>query len=208
MGLIHKVIPTEIKKPKLENVELYEFYNKLLIKPEEMLKIKNELNLNDNASEELAVEKIVELKNEADVLKSEKNEVELELKNLKQDHKDLELKIEDFDNKAIEVEKTAKEELLNKAVADKKISESTREAYENSDMDSKVLGTLIDGIKVKPEFKKVSEEVEARNSARSEWNYSKWEQEDPKGLEDLANNFKEEYERLVKTIGTTMKSKI
>jgi ATP-dependent protease ClpP protease subunit len=202
MGLIDEILPTEIERPALENVELYEFYNTLLIKKDEMLKIKNELSLEDNASEEKAVEKIIELKNEADIAVAEKDAIEVELKNEKQVSHDLAEEVKGFKDAAIEVAKAAKEEVINNAFEAKKIDEKGKESFLNSDMDAAALEVVFNGIKTLPEFKAVIEGKEAQNDERSSWDYSKWEKEDEAGLFDLQNNHPAEFERLVGTIKT------
>jgi len=207
-GLINEIIPTTIKRPTLSNdVELYKFYNKLLIKKEEMLKIKNQLKLEDNASEELIVEKVQELQNEADIAVSEKDAMEVELKAKKDEIDELENKIksfEDAEEAKIEAEKI---ELIENAVKDGKIKEDSKEAFINSPMGCDELTSLFNGIKTLPEFALVVTENNAQKAERADWTYEKWEKEDSEGLVDLQKNAPHEFERLVNAIETGIKSK-
>lgn len=208
-GLINEIIPTTIKRPAVKNdAELYKFYNKLLIKKDEMLKIKNELSLEDNASEELIVERVQELKNEADVAKSEKDAIEVELKDKKQELHDLENKLKSFEEAEQAKEEAAKLEVIENAVKDNKIKEESKESFIDSPMKSDELKNMFDGIKTVAEFAPVSDELKAKNSERADWDYSKWEKEDSKGLMDLKNNAPAEFERLVATIGKSTNSKL
>lgn len=205
MGFVDSIIVTTNKKPKLSNtVELYEFYNTLLTKKNPMNKLTDKLKLENNASEESIIEKVVAIEVEADTAKAESDALKVENENLK-------AKLKAFEDAELAKEVAAKEVVVKEAVTDGKITEESSERWMVTPVNSVELKNLFDSMKSTPVFVNVLEEVKKQEKVNGEdraaWTYSDWERKDSKGLAEIQNNNPVEFERLISTINTNLKSK-
>jgi ATP-dependent Clp protease protease subunit len=198
-GLVDEIISSgkkiKIKKNEsLENMAL--IYNKLINKPN-MEKINNVLKLKNEATEENAIAAI-------EALNTEKEALFAEVETLKN-----RLAAIDAENQAKEdAAKTAltnkATELVNKAVADKKIAETEKEVTlanaSSSESNFEFVKNMLDkvnGTKIATkvfDIKNVTTHKGVEN--REDWKFSDWSKKDDKGLLKMKNENPELFEAL------------
>lgn len=198
-GLVDEIISSgkkiKIKKNEsLENMAL--IYNKLINKPN-MEKINNVLKLKNEATEENVVAAI-------EALNTEKAALAAEVETLKN-----RLAAIDAENQAKEdAAKTAltnkATELVNKAVADKKIAETEKEVTlanaSSSESNFEFVKNMLDkvnGTKIAAkvfDIKNVTTHKGVEN--REDWKFSDWSKKDDKGLLKMKNENPELFEAL------------
>ena len=168
-----------------------------------MIKLTNLLKLSNEASEDAIVEKV-------EAIEAEKVEALKAVENIKLEKEAVEAKLKDFEDAELAKEEAEKASVIENAVKDGKIVAESKEIWTNSPMKSTDLKNLFDSLKTTPAFVNVLEAakiVDAKDE-KSNWTYSDWERKDPKGLAEIQNSNPVEFERLIKTINTTIKSKI
>lgn len=203
LGLIDEITTTNNKKPEISNVlELHSFYNKFINK-KKMLKLTNFLKLSNEASEDAIVESV-------EAIENEKVEALKAVDELKAEKEALEAKLKVYEDAELAKEVAEKESVIENAVKDGKIVAESKEIWNNSPMKSNDLKNLFDSLKTTPAFVNVLEAakiVDAKDE-KTNWTFSEWERKDPTGLAEIQNSNPIEFERLIKTINTTIKSKI
>ena len=117
----------------------------------------------------------------------------------------IQAKINAGDAKVAEMKKQQVKAAIDAAIAAKKITEEQRPLYEGiGDKNGiEALNQVLEGIKVQPAS--VTAQLAPKNSAeaRTDWDWEKWQKEDPRGLEALAKSdpdaFKALYDAKYKT---------
>ena len=203
MGLIDEIITTNNKKPAITNtLELHTFYNKYIDK-KQMIKLTNLLKLSNDASEDSIVETV-------EALEVSKTAAQLDLEILKAEKLLLEAKIKVFEDAELAKEVEAKLEVIENAVKEGKITVDAKDIWNASPVKSIELKNLFDSLKTTPAFVPAFDVTKLINTAtdRSNWTFSDWEKKDSKGLAEIQNSNPVEFERLISTINTVLKSKI
>ena len=203
MGLIDEITKTNNKKPAITNaLELHTFYNKYIEK-KQMIKLTNFLKLSNEASEDSIVEKV-------EAIVAEKEIVVSEMEELKNVNAELKAKIKVFEDAELAKEVEAKTEVIENAVKEGKITVEAKDIWNNSPIKSFELKNLFDSLKTTPAFVPVLDAVKLVNTTtdRSNWTFAEWEKKDSKGLAEIQNSNPVEFERLISTINTVLKSKI
>jgi ATP-dependent protease ClpP protease subunit len=202
-----EILPSAKKKPAIANVlELHNFYNSQLQTSNQktMIKLNNMLKLSNEASEEareVAVQTLI----------TDNAAVTLENQNLKTEKEALETKLKKFETSEAEKEKAAKDAVIADAVKAGKLTDVTKVKYENGPLKADELKEIFEDFKATVQFtpafdpKKV---VASADANRATWTYDDWQKKDSAGLLEIQNSNPTEFERLVKTINTTFKSKI
>lgn len=188
MGMVDEIIATDKKVEKEMNLyNLYKIYNQLnQPKQNEMKSISEKLGLDENATEQDILNKIEELKNSVEASNQEKTKVETELTELKNSISQKE-----------EKEKVAKAtEMVNSF------------KLEGEEKEKAVKLALVDFDGVKNLLEKTSAKTPAvifnksnvKNSKddRSDWTIKDWEKKDPKGLKEIYDTNKSEFDRMYK----------
>jgi ATP-dependent protease ClpP protease subunit len=188
----------QIEKSLIENKSKYALYNKLksvvnkLIeepKTEDMRKVKNFLNLNEDASEESVLKEVTALKDQIETLNKE---IKAKADSLKEKEDALK-KIEE--DKEVEAKEKAAVELVENAIKEGRIEATAKEGFVNlAKNDLEATKTAINALPVKSISNKLP--LPAGEDGRAGWDYDKWQKEDPKGLENMLKTNKEGYDLL------------
>lgn len=198
MGFVDGIIPSEkkMKIKKTENVfALANLYNSLINKPN-MKKSTSLLNIAEDAGDDLMSSKIADLKAENEALKAKNAENEAKLADIAA--KELEAK-----NAADAKLKSDAEAVVNKGVADKKIT--AEEAVEllntasSSEANLKSVTNILAKIGTVKNAIRVDEVINSGKKSGADkdaWTIRDWEKKDPKGLKEMAENNKAEYDEL------------
>jgi ATP-dependent protease ClpP protease subunit/regulator of replication initiation timing len=201
-----EIIKTNKSIPQTKNIlELQNIYNKYItnIKPN-MEKLTNLLKINNEASEDVIVEVVTELKNNAETATSENEALKSEIEELK-------AKLSAFEDIEKAKEEEAKEEEITNAITEGKISADSKEKWLNRGLKSSDLKDIFADLKTTPVHTPITNVIKdkAKETAedRSDWTFSMWEKKDPNGLKDLMENNKVAFDNLLATIPTDIKSK-
>lgn len=202
LGLFDEIEETKGFKPELlvsNNVEaLYEMANNFINKKDEMKNLNDFLQL-ENATEEQIIAKVAEFKAEAakteelnNELTAKATEIESltnELNEVKEANKALKLQAatEVVENaiKAGKIKEDSRESWINQAVNDLDVTRSLLSSFAGVTKAAKITNLI------NPEGRKDEKE------SRKDWDFQKWSQEDPKGLEQLKADAPEEFEALL-----------
>lgn len=196
-GLVDQIIKSKRKIDIKTNdiKEIYNIYNKAInYKPKTMNKIINKLGLEDSATEDSVIDKISVLQEQlvslTDAFNSEKTAKEELLNKLS----------------AIEVAETAKKELEITEMVNSFVNSKVIDATEVNSMisfakvDFSKTKNMLERLSVKDANKAVSliEKIKIGNTYNTDkgWDYSRYEKEDPKSLQDMYINNKEAYDKL------------
>ena len=222
MGLFDEIEETKGVKPELlisNNVEaLYEMANNFITKNDEMKNLNDLLQL-ENATEEQIIAKVTKIKAEAAKVEELKDELwvkatEIEsLTNELNEVKELWVKateIESLTNELNEVKEVNKAlklqtatDVVDNAIKAGKIKEDSRESWITQAVnDLEVTRSLL--LSFAGETKAVrltnalnTESKREEKESRKDWDFQKWSQEDPKGLEQLKADAPEEFEAML-----------
>lgn len=138
------------------------------------------LNLSEGIPNSDLVKHCLNLSQKATSLEAEKNDLQKQLDDLKKE-KEVELK----------------ENLVNQAVSDKKITDKQKAAYLALSYDQ--AKNLLDSIEKPQNLSEFPEQgPEAGDDERKEWNLSDWSQKDPEGLGKMKEKNWERYSSLFK----------
>ncbi len=187
-------ISIEVEKESIENKSAFALYNKLksvvnkLIeepkKVEKMLKVKNALNLKEDASEEAILMQIEELKNQNQTLCDSIKEKELALEQIKTDKEKAD-------------KESASLELVENAIKEGRIDGEAKEGFMAlafSDFEG-VKNTLS-----KMPVRKIANKlpIETKEAeGRAGWTYDDWQKKDATGLTNMYKNSREQYDLLL-----------
>lgn len=214
MGLIDSdgIIPTNNKRPETTNkLELHNFYNKHINK-KTMIKLNNILKLSNEASEDAQVEAVEKINSEKEAALAEVEKMKAEKAELETKISEAEGKLKTYEDAEATKETAEKEAVIENAIKEGKISKESKEEWTSSPMKSDKLKNLFTSLKATPSFTPAFVASEATNTGtdgvdKSKWTYSDYEKKDPAALLEIKNSNPVEFERLVKTINTTFKSK-
>lgn len=110
----------------------------------------------------------------------------------------IQAKINASDARVAEMQKKQITDAVNAAITAKKITEAQRALYEGIGEKSGIeaLTQVLDGIKVQPAS--ISSLINHKNGpeARTDWDWDKWQAEDPRGLEALAKSDPDQFNAL------------
>jgi len=202
MGLFDEIEETKGMKPELlvsNNVEaLYEMANNFITKNDEMKNLNDFLQL-ENATEEQIIAKVTEIKAEA--AKVEELNNELTAKTTEIESLTNELNTVKEANKALKLQ--AATDVVENAIKAGKIKEDSRESWINQAVnDLDVTRSLLSSFAGETKAVRINNalKVEGKKDekeSRKDWDFQKWGQEDPKGLEQLKADAPEEFEALL-----------
>ena len=212
MGFFDEIERTKGIKPELmvsNSIEtLYEMANNFLLNTNKMSKLNAVLGL-DNATEEQVIESVESLKAEAGKVEELTNELEAKTTELEAKTTELEAKtteLEELNNSKTELEATIKEmrteaatSLIENAIKAGQIKEDARDSWiSQATNDLEATKSLLSGITTSAKAADISNELneEPSGDERKEWDFQKWSQEDPKGLERMKNESPEKFEEL------------
>jgi ATP-dependent protease ClpP protease subunit len=180
-------------KKRMAKNELMQFVNSI-VKPniKTMNKVLNYFNLNEDATEEVVIEKIEEVKAEADKVEA------------------LEAEIADLKEKlnAFEVEKTEKEEAEKEAIAlaevENAINAGKFDASKKEDLvksaknDIEGFKNLVSSIVVAkaPKLTDLLNQGKTKPEGREDWTIRDWEKNDPAGLKNIIDNEPDTYKEM------------
>jgi ATP-dependent protease ClpP protease subunit len=202
MGLFDEIEETKGVKPELlisNNVEaLYEMANNFITKNDEMKNLNDFLQL-ENATEEQIIAKVTEIKAEA--AKVEELNNELTAKATEIESLTNELNEVKEANKALKLQTAT--DVVENAIKAGKIKEDSRESWITQAVnDLEVTRSLL--LSFAGETKAVrltnalnTESKREEKESRKDWDFQKWSQEDPKGLEQLKADAPEEFEAML-----------
>lgn len=193
-GLYHDTFPALIElKESTNNVhKIYELSNKLLTKKElKMDKVVNLLKLDKDANEDIIFEAVNQVQSENKDLVQKNAELEQSL--IDKDH-ELELLKEELAKRdALEVEA-----YVNKLIEDGKIkSEGKESAIKSAKADFEAFKNLTASLVSTGVHSFRNVIGDKKESTKEDWTYSDWEKKDPKGLQDMFKNDKEQYDALL-----------
>ena len=198
-GFFDEVEVSKGVKPVLQvsnNVEaLFEAVNTFINKSNKMEKISTFLAL-ENASEESILAAVEGLKAKADKVEGLESEItakqsEVETLTAKV------AEIETLNATVLELKNKAATMLVENAIKDGKISEASKESWiEQATNDFEKTNDLIGSISGVVAAKKI-QVAEPTNETRKDWDFQKWGESDPKGLEKMKNENPEKFEKLL-----------
>lgn len=159
--------------------------NKLIEEPKEkMIKVKNTLGLDAEASEDTILKEINNLKAQIETLNKTVKDKENEIARIAKEKSDA----------TIEVAANA---LVDQAEREGRISTDSKVGFlALAKIDFEGTKTAINALPVKS----IANKIPVVNNApegRAGWDYSKWEKEDPKGLINMYKNSREQYDALL-----------
>jgi ATP-dependent protease ClpP protease subunit len=202
MGLFDEIEETKGVKPELlvsNNVEaLYEMANNFITKNDEMKNLNDFLQL-ENATEEQIIAKVTEIKAEA--AKVEELNNELTAKTTEIESLTNELNTVKEANKALKLQ--AATDVVENAIKAGKIKEDSRESWINQAVnDLDVTRSLLLSFAGETKAVRINNALKVESQredkeSRKDWDFQKWGQEDPKGLEQLKADAPEEFEALL-----------
>jgi ATP-dependent Clp protease protease subunit len=202
MGLFDEIEETKGVKPELlisNNVEaLYEMANNFITKNDEMKNLNDFLQL-ENATEEQIIAKVMEIKAEAAKVDELNNELTVkateiesltnELNEVKEANKALKLQtatdVVDNAIKAGKIKEDSRESWITQAVNDLEVTRSLLLSFAGETKAVRLTNALN------------TESKREEKESRKDWDFQKWSQEDPKGLEQLKADAPEEFEAML-----------
>ena len=185
-GFFDEIEITKGLKPTLavnNDIEtLYELTNNFLTNKNEMSKLSEILKL-ENATEDQMVSSIEGLQNDL-----EAKTTELEAKTTKLE--ELEAKTTELEANISEMKKAAATSLIENAIKSGQIKEESKTNWiEQATNDLEATKNLLSGISSSAKAVDLNNEIVVDEvvNERKEWDFQKWSQEDPKGLERMKN---------------------
>lgn len=205
MGFVDEIMPSDkkvnvsIKKTK-NLFELANHYNTHLNKTP-MKNTAKLLNIVEESTDEVYAAKVTEIQNALKKAETERDELKAKNEELTKEKTEKEASAKtDLTNRATT--------LVNKAVEDKKIKaeevanliEIASQSEKGYTTVSNLLGTQSTvknaASRVDTEVKNAADEAKKKAETRKDWDIIKWQQEDPKGLENMLANDKPGYDAL------------
>ncbi len=196
-GLIDGIKEVDIdygELPQTTNTaEIYQYYNNILNKEEMKFENKaefcNVLGIADNSSDEAVL---------SAALKAVKQNATLtaSVTGLTQERDALKAKVTEFEKSEKEKQQTEIKNILDKAVADKKMTNQVRKHYEGlfaKDFES--TKAIVESL---PSVQNVSKFITNQQNAdeRAKWTFKDWQKNDPKGLQAMKVEDNERYKAL------------
>jgi len=199
-GFFDEIEVTKGLKPTLavnNTIEtLYEMANNFLTNNNEMSKLSEILKL-ENATEDQMVSSIEGLQNdlEAKTTELEAKTTDLEAKTTELEAKttkleELEAKTTELEANISEMKKAAATSLIENAIKSGQIKEESKTNWiEQATNDLEATKNLLSGISSSAKAVDLNNEIVVDEvvNERKEWDFQKWSQEDPKGLERMKN---------------------
>lgn len=198
MGFFDEIEKTKGNSPVLLETadvnDLYEVANQFINKNDEMKKLNAFLGL-ENATEDVIVNAVTDIKAKADKVEALTNEIET----LTNSVTAKDAQIETLTNEIKASKALNAETIVNAAVEAGKISEESKAAWiEQATNSFEVTKKLIDGLMVQKTALKVVDKLKADKDPedRKTWDYKTWGEKDPKGLAEMQNSAPEKFEKL------------
>jgi len=211
MGFFDEIERTKGIKPELivsNDVEaLFEMANTYINNSDKMDKLGKFLEI-ENASEEDILSKVTALKEDSLKVEELKNELEGSASKLEELNNELGAKVLELDKKeeslkALENEvKTLKEatalELVENAIKDGKITKEAKNAWlVQAKNDIVAAKSLLSGVSSSKVASLITNEIKPEGAEdRKDWDFQKWGENDPQGLEEMRNETPEKFEAL------------
>jgi ATP-dependent protease ClpP protease subunit len=212
MGFFDEIERTKGLKPELEvsnDVEaIFEMVNEYINNNDKMDKLNKFLEL-ENATEDELLTKVTELKEgslKVEELTNEVSESATKIEELNNEIGEKVLELEANATKLTELETEVKNlktvaatELVENAIKLGKITEESKSTWltqASNDMESTKV--LLSGITNTASAAVITNEIEAveNKEDRKDWDFQKWGQDDPQGLEEMRNESPEKFELL------------
>lgn len=204
-GFFDEIEVTRGLKPNLEvnnTIEtLYELTNNFLTNNNEMSKLSEILKL-ENATETQICETVESLQATAGEVEGLKNDLEAKTTELEAKVSEVEAaeaKVTELEANISEMKKEAATSLIENAIKSGQIKEESKTNWiEQATNDLEATKSLLSGISSSAKAVELSNEivVDEVENERKEWDFQKWGQEDPKGLERMKNEDSEKFEAL------------
>ena len=214
-GFFDRIEITKGLKPKLDLKAPQNFEEAYLIANQflnnnKMDKIGKLFSL-ENANEDQIVDSVKELQAEAGKVESLTNELsekttkieELtdEVATLETEKKETEAKVEDLTAQVDALKLASATELVENAIKAGKISDTKKDAWisqavNDYDNAKELIGSVKGYVKAEDLTNAIDSDKKAKAEDRKDWDFQKWGQEDPKGLEAMMTEDPETYEAL------------
>jgi len=204
LGFVSEIIPAEIqpilpvKNPEeMGESEVYNLYSELLLQPAALSRNSNpeQFNLDNNMKQLLITAFALQLTEQSsdtafvNALKEKFNSLEGELKTAKSEKTDAEAKLHQYESSRIDT-----------MIAEAGVSDDQKEVYkkigETSGIDALAVVLKSQPKSQAPNISAMIHKGNAGTAARMNWDFDKWQNEDPKGLEKLAKDEPEEFQKL------------
>ena len=204
LGFVSEIIPAEIqpilpvKNPEeMGEYEVYNLYSELLLQPAALSRNSNpeQFNLDNNMKHLLITAFALQLTEQSsdtafvNALKEKFNSLEGELKTAKNEKTDAEAKLHQYESSRI-----------NTMIAEAGVSDDQKEVYkkigETSGIEALAVVLKSQPKSQAPNISAMIHKGNAGTAARMNWDFDKWQNEDPKGLEKLAKDEPEEFQKL------------
>lgn len=201
-GFFDEIEITKGLKPTLavnNDIEtLYELTNNFLTNKNEMSKLSEILNL-ENATEDQLVSSVESLQNDLEAKTTELEAKSTELEAKVSQVEEAEAKVTELEANISEMKKEAATSLIENAIKSGKIKEESKTNWiEQATNDLEATKSLLSGISSSAKAVELENEIVVDEvvNERKEWDFQKWGQEDPKGLERMKNEDSEKFEAL------------
>jgi len=187
---------------------LFEMANEYINNNDKMDKLNKFLEL-ENATEDELLTKVTELKEGSLKVEELTNELEantskIEELNNEVGAKVLELqasndKVTELENEVKTLKAVSAEELVNSAIKEGKIKEESKELWlTQATNDIEATKSLLSGVSNSSSAEDITNEIKSDEvENRNEWDFQKWGQEDPQGLEEMKNSNPAKFETLI-----------
>ncbi len=170
-------------------------YNNILNQSEMVLKNKaefcNALGIADNSSDEAVLSAALKAVQQNATLTTS-------VTNLTQERDALKAKVDGFEQSEKEKQQAEIKNILDKAVADKKMTNKVRKHYEDLfAKDFKSTKAIVESL---PSVQTVSKFITNQQNAdeRAKWTFKDWQKKDPKGLQEMKDKDVDQYNALFK----------
>lgn len=195
----HKETKKRKQQSKLEIVNILNF-NK---KPENMKSLCKYLDLSEDASESAILDAIKKINDELTNVKMELETKGSELVKANETIDNQKTTITGFEEKQKELNKSLLDETIDGAIKDGKFEEEDKEELTEK-FENNLSGLKLIVGKLKTPAEIISNKLNPKGSTgipedRKEWGLRKWEQEDPKGLEEIRTTNHDLYKTMYKT---------
>ena len=183
--------------------ELYEMANEFLnTKPNKMEKVVSFLALENGANEDAVLKSIEDIKAKADQVEELNNSLTEKTTAVEELTASLEAetsKVEELTNQVEGLKKAAAESLINEAVESGKLQkDSSAKWLEMATNDLESTKELLSGLGSGSTAQVITNELGGeQKESRKDWDFQKWGEEDPKGLEKMKNESPEKFDKLL-----------
>ena len=203
-GFIDEIISGKHIEKKKKRQAVAEIVNILNInKSETMKNLCKYLDLSEDASESAILDAVKKINDELSIVKGDLETKDSELVKATETIKNQKTTIKGFEDKQTELNETLVDETIDKAekdgLIDEKDKEEIKEEFKNNLTGLKmIVGKLKTPAQIITDQLKSGGENSVIPEGRKDWGFRKWEEEDPKGIEEIRINNVELYNKMYK----------